>query len=122
MHWFWRADMSDRRGRVRYRRVTLGVILYGVLVAWLSSCVLVFAERAVGPGLFDSYPPLPPELHVYRVLLSIAVTISALAIGLLAVLRQLRRSQAAESPLCRHCGYNPTGNVSGVCPECGEQT
>ena len=22
-------------------------------------------------------------------------------------------------PLCRKCGYNLTGNVSGVCPECG---
>ncbi|MHC4444904.1 MAG: hypothetical protein ACYTBZ_14425 [Planctomycetota bacterium] len=21
---------------------------------------------------------------------------------------------------CQHCGYNLTGNVSGVCPECGE--
>ncbi|NLE59112.1 MAG: hypothetical protein GX616_12180 [Planctomycetes bacterium] len=21
---------------------------------------------------------------------------------------------------CRKCGYNLTGNVSGVCPECGE--
>jgi hypothetical protein len=23
---------------------------------------------------------------------------------------------------CRKCGYNLTGNVSGVCPECGERT
>jgi hypothetical protein len=23
---------------------------------------------------------------------------------------------------CRNCGYNLTGNVSGVCPECGTQT
>ena len=22
--------------------------------------------------------------------------------------------------LCPHCGYNLTGNVSGVCPECGD--
>lgn len=22
---------------------------------------------------------------------------------------------------CRHCGYNLTGNVLGVCPECGEK-
>jgi hypothetical protein len=22
---------------------------------------------------------------------------------------------------CRNCGYNLTGNVSGVCPECGER-
>lgn len=23
---------------------------------------------------------------------------------------------------CRHCGYSLTGNVSGVCPECGTPT
>lgn len=23
---------------------------------------------------------------------------------------------------CQKCGYNLTGNVSGVCPECGERT
>ena len=23
---------------------------------------------------------------------------------------------------CRKCGYNLTGNMSGVCPECGEKT
>jgi hypothetical protein len=22
---------------------------------------------------------------------------------------------------CRKCGYNLTGNVSGVCPECGQR-
>ena len=22
---------------------------------------------------------------------------------------------------CRNCGYNLTGNVSGICPECGER-
>jgi hypothetical protein len=22
---------------------------------------------------------------------------------------------------CRQCGYNLTGNLSGVCPECGEE-
>jgi predicted RNA-binding Zn-ribbon protein involved in translation (DUF1610 family) len=29
------------------------------------------------------------------------------------------RFRREEAPLCRHCGYNLTGNVSGICPECG---
>lgn len=30
-----------------------------------------------------------------------------------------RRRGAADEPLCDACGYNLTGNTSGVCPECG---
>ena len=30
------------------------------------------------------------------------------------------RKRLAEGHCC-HCGYNLTGNVSGVCPECGER-
>ena len=26
-----------------------------------------------------------------------------------------------EAGLCYHCGYNLTGNVTGICPECGER-
>ena len=31
--------------------------------------------------------------------------------------RRLRRRPDANT--CRHCGYDLTGNVSGMCPECG---
>lgn len=29
---------------------------------------------------------------------------------------------ARGEPICTACGYNLTGNVSGVCPECGKAT
>jgi hypothetical protein len=29
------------------------------------------------------------------------------------------RAYMVEPPLCDNCGYNLTGNESGVCPECG---
>ena len=32
-----------------------------------------------------------------------------------------RRWRRRRSGLCLKCGYNLTGNVSGVCPECGER-
>lgn len=39
----------------------------------------------------------------------------------LAVLAAAKRMDARPPwPTCAHCGYNLTGNVSGVCPECGE--
>jgi hypothetical protein len=31
----------------------------------------------------------------------------------------LRRHRRRKKGLCQNCGYNLTGNVSGVCPECG---
>ncbi|HNQ24901.1 MAG TPA: hypothetical protein PKK06_17615 [Phycisphaerae bacterium] len=33
--------------------------------------------------------------------------------------RMIRRRRRAQG-LCMNCAYNLTGNVSGVCPECGE--
>jgi hypothetical protein len=31
-----------------------------------------------------------------------------------------RRWRSCCKGCCKHCGYNLTGNVSGVCPECGQ--
>lgn len=35
--------------------------------------------------------------------------------------RRSRRRHRISSGCCIRCGYNLTGNVSGVCPECGER-
>ncbi len=32
-----------------------------------------------------------------------------------------RRHRRRKKGLCLKCGYNLTGNVSGICPECGEK-
>ena len=34
-------------------------------------------------------------------------------------IRAVRRRRRSRRHLCRSCGYDLTGNVSGVCPECG---
>lgn len=31
-----------------------------------------------------------------------------------------RRAEREARGLCRRCGYNLSGNISGRCPECGE--
>jgi len=33
----------------------------------------------------------------------------------------LRRHRRRKKSLCANCAYNLTGNVSGICPECGER-
>lgn len=39
--------------------------------------------------------------------------------NLIVLNRKAKRRLLEIQGLCRHCGYNLTGNVSGVCPECG---
>jgi hypothetical protein len=45
------------------------------------------------------------------------IPISAIALGF-AIYRS-RKPAGAKAPQCKRCGYNLTGNQSGVCPECG---
>src|SRR5947207_1159557 len=33
----------------------------------------------------------------------------------------MRRRRSADHSVCRHCSYDLTGNVSGICPECGRR-
>ena len=49
---------------------------------------------------------------------------TACLLGLSAVRhrRQSARADRAARGLCVGCGYDLTGNVSGVCPECGTRT
>ena len=49
---------------------------------------------------------------------SLYFVIAPVLLHRLLLLRRIKRMK----PLCRHCGYNLTGNVSGVCPECGTET
>jgi hypothetical protein len=51
-----------------------------------------------------------------------SVVLYACAGALLGAALHRRRGRAIrvpDAPLCGKCGYNLTGNVSGVCPECG---
>jgi hypothetical protein len=51
---------------------------------------------------------------------SLAFTLPA-ALCVRAMLRERLLRQRAVQGLCLQCGYNLTGNVSGICPECGGQ-
>jgi hypothetical protein len=45
---------------------------------------------------------------------------SILAVSIsVAMLILAYRKPKADHPVCTRCGYNLTGNTSGVCPECG---
>ena len=101
------------------------------------------------PGIISSYsgrrPPLPVKLDVlgfryragrmtpyrsdiipfYAGELIVPVWLLVALFGsypMLAFIRgPHRRYRRRKKGLCLKCGYNLTGNVSGVCPECGER-
>jgi hypothetical protein len=52
-------------------------------------------------------------------LLSLTLMSPSLAMGLVAKAKENKKADTSEAPICACCGYNLTGNVSGVCPECG---
>lgn len=55
---------------------------------------------------------------IYGLTLVPALGVIAALVNLYAILR--RRNEPPPGA-CRSCGYSMTGNVSGVCPECGTQ-
>ncbi len=64
--------------------------------------------------------PLSTGLRTFRVWVPCwAAAILLSAYPLFASMRALRRRRLRRREgLCRKCGYNLTGNVSGICPEC----
>jgi len=59
--------------------------------------------------------------------MSVVLIVAVMAVAWLSAWYFLERWFARDrmrraKGLCRNCGYDLTGNVSGVCPECGEAT
>ena len=65
-------------------------------------------------GWFPSYRSFSGSFSAIRVPIWVFLSISVAAITI-----AWRRPRAFRPPRCVECSYNLTGNVSGVCPECG---
>ena len=82
------------------------------LLGWIISGTLINAAFDVGLvfGFFAGW--LPPLITLG----CIAIFIYALhAVGR----RDSLKLRFVAEPHCRKCSYNLTGNISGICPECG---
>ena len=68
----------------------------------------------------DGYPFL---VSVYAPFINVGVT-SAVVLGARRVSSRIRRrfDKRCFAGHCANCGYDLTGNISGVCPECGRPT
>lgn len=108
------------------RRRRLGFLLY---VACTVAHAIFFALAAVVAKQFGEFvrldyrPPEPPLLYTLsqRVIGIglIASPIAGLLWGILLV-RLQNRLLLVQRDRCLACGYDLTGNVSGICPECGK--
>jgi hypothetical protein len=102
----------------KHDRTKVLFLTYGCL----ASTVFAF-NFTVGQGRIGLTLMYHPEQGILRVLIACAVVV-AFGLGCRAVpsargrLEKWRRFVPGH---CQKCGYNLTGNVSGVCPECGEK-
>ena len=83
-------------------------------VAGVTSCILFLCLDRIRIGHLD---PFFPIAFVVGSALAMAI---ALLTGVPFLLLR-RRSRQSPTGNCQECGYNLTGNVSGVCPECGRR-
>ena len=62
-----------------------------------------------------------PENWIGTTLMALISVFFAAGVALSLVLTAIRRHFTRQRPigLCRKCAYSLTGNLSGVCPECG---
>ncbi len=117
-------DKSHRREVFSscYRRLwrTLPIALYppALAVAAMAACVFLDAQigRAVGLTPYATGAVFGATSGLICALGAPLVARGFLRAG-------IRRTLAERAiPICTNCGYHLTGNVSGVCPECGTAT
>jgi hypothetical protein len=108
---FATTHISKGEINLRYCRVLPGAPLgYSDIPRRLGFGYTMVADNRYQAGTFidrEFYAP------VWSVLLL------ALIYPCIKAIRYIRRSLRPKPGHCHHCGYNLTGNVSGVCPECG---
>ena len=98
-HWYWRAAIAVLTGTAASCGFNMGV---SVLLPW-------------GPGISVTLG-IPIVLSSY--LVAGIVSVATWHFFTLWCIRR-RRARLIRAGLCRSCGYDLTGNTSGVCPECG---
>lgn len=115
-----------------YRFVQLNLPFHRIWLAF--DCLSIHYSRLPNSSLefdgwleFDEYPhyhnPIPPKFYSHRWGFSVVIPFWLMIVAFGMVTGALfwldTRSRQTPKGHCRKCGYNLTGNASGICPECG---
>ena len=110
--WGMKRVRSVQGGESSGGRRLLPSHLYWVLALPAALLVAVEMVRRDATGFHWNWSFLGQKAG----LLAVAAVFAAAAVWLQSDDRRKRRKERGQ---CHHCGYSLTGNVSGVCPECG---
>ncbi len=89
----------------------------------LWAALLVAGLLAYGPAssmLSGALRATTAPMDILNFLPSIALIVFGVGRGVFRVV-DVRQLERARTGLCLSCGYDLTGNESGVCPECGTE-
>lgn len=108
---FWRRKYA---GLINGRWKTVVAYYVGVALSFLA-----FVSAANIEAFRNTFYNFGAA-HVLVILFEVLLFTMSLAGPLVAYhIVSVARAKALWIPLCGHCGYNLTGNISGTCPECG---
>lgn len=93
-------------------------VSFGVFILVSASILIVEALVGVGVMIAMTEAGIPSQIMLPVLVLAMIVVACVLSQMIYFGLRESRVEYDGEH--CLSCGYNLTGNVSGVCPECGE--
>lgn len=85
--------------------------------------LLFLWTRGTGSSIaWDCLPGPLPEFKVsqHRVFIVFPLWIPLIVVAPATAVLFWLESRRFKPGVCQECGYNLTGNISGVCPECGE--
>ena len=102
-------------------RLIPGAMLFYVEYSRISGEPPTLSGSAFAGFTWGTVMPANTVFFVIRVPLPhLIILLAVYPVVALALRRPLRRRRRRRRGLCVGCGYNLTGNVSRVCPECGE--
>jgi hypothetical protein len=106
MHWLWRATIA----------VVASIVLSLFLIVAIKFVGLpIYLEKLGRTGSFIAF------VSFFGIPSIMSLAVFGALTKLLERGQRARENRRRNEGLCIRCTYNLEGNVSGFCPECGEQ-